>query len=712
MPDELRTSTTVATRKTERRSSPRRAEFIVIECITPQLDGGRHPVKRIVGDRVSVGADLIQAGHDTLGGRVMSMGPGDADWSPSSMLYDHDSDRWYGAFVVDRIGRWKFTVEAWTDRFATWRSGLEKKVKAGQDVQLELSEGAQMARAASRSTRVATARASLLLTAKMLEDRRDTALEKRIQRALDEDLFALMQEHLRPTDLTRSHTELTIIVERELARASAWYELFPRSQTTLVPGETPRHGTFDDAAARLPRLAELGFDVVYLPPIHPIGHTFRKGKNNSLTPEPDDVGSPWAIGNEAGGHTAIDPALGTLADFDRFVETARGIGLEVALDCALQCSPDHPWVKEHPDWFHVRPDGSIQYAENPPKKYQDIYPLNFWCDDRQALWNACRDVLLFWIGHGVTIFRVDNPHTKALAFWEWVIGEVQREHPETIFFAEAFTRPKRMKALAKLGFTMSYTYFTWKNSSWDLREYLFELTHSPMVEYYRGNLFVNTPDILNEYLVTGGRPAFRARLLLAATLSPLYGIYSGFELGENVPVREGSEEYLDSEKYQLRPRDYEAHDNINADIAQINGIRRWHRAFQRSANLSFHTSENPTILFYRKARAEPVVQWTSSAPLHVPAAIAKSLGFADDGSDDFLIAVNTDPHHVQETMVHVPIHEMGIDDDRPYVVRDLLSGARYTWRGVRNYVRLDPNETPGHVLLVERDAVRDPVSPT
>ncbi|HWJ12114.1 MAG TPA: maltotransferase domain-containing protein, partial [Gemmatimonadaceae bacterium] len=603
-------------------------------------------------------------------------------------------------------------VEAWTDRFATWRSGLEKKVKAGQDVQLELSEGAQMARAASRSTRVATARASLLLTAKMLEDRRDTALEKRIQRALDEDLFALMQEHLRPTDLTRSHTELTIIVERELARASAWYELFPRSQTTLVPGETPRHGTFDDAAARLPRLAELGFDVVYLPPIHPIGHTFRKGKNNSLTPEPDDVGSPWAIGNEAGGHTAIDPALGTLADFDRFVETARGMGLEVALDYALQCSPDHPWVKEHPDWFHVRPDGSIQYAENPPKKYQDIYPLNFWCDDRQALWNACRDVLLFWIGHGVTIFRVDNPHTKAFAFWEWVIGEVQREHPGTIFFAEAFTRPKRMKALAKLGFTMSYTYFTWKNSSWDLREYLFELTHSPMVEYYRGNLFVNTPDILNEYLVTGGRPAFRARLLLAATLSPLYGIYSGFELGENVPVREGSEEYLDSEKYQLRPRDYEAHDNINADIAQINGIRRWHRAFQRSANLSFHTSENPTILFYRKARAEPVVQWTSSAPLHVPAAIAKSLGFADDGSDDFLIAVNTDPHHVQETMVHVPIHEMGIDDDRPYVVRDLLSGARYTWRGVRNYVRLDPNETPGHVLLVERDAVRDPVSPT
>ena len=707
LPDDPRESTTVATRKTDRRSNPRRAEHIVIECITPQLDGGRHPVKRIAGDRVAVGADLIQAGHDTLGARVLYIGPSDDDWLASPMMYDYDSDRWYGAFVVDRIGRWKFTIEAWTDRFATWRSGLEKKVKAGHDVQLELAEGAQMARAASRSTRVATARASLLLTAKMLEDRRDTALEKRIQRALDDDLFALMQEHLRPTDLTRSSRELTIVVDRALARAAAWYELFPRSQTTLVPGEAPRHGTFDDAAARLPRLAELGFDVVYLPPIHPIGRTFRKGKNNSLTPQPDDVGSPWAIGNEQGGHTAIDPALGTLADFDRFVATARGLGLEIALDYALQCSPDHPWVKEHPDWFNIRPDGSIQYAENPPKKYQDIYPLNFWCDDRPSLWNACRDVLLFWIDHGVTIFRVDNPHTKALAFWEWVIAEVQRDHPETIFFAEAFTRPKRMKALAKLGFTMSYTYFTWKNSPWEVREYLSELTNSPMVEYYRGNLFVNTPDILHEYLVHGGRTAFRVRLLLAATLSPLYGMYSGFEVGENVPVREGSEEYLDSEKYELRPRDYEASGNLNADISEINALRRDHRAFRHSANLSFHTSENPTVLFYRKARRPPVLQWTGPVPLHVPPAIAKSLELDDDLGDDFLIAVNTDPHHVQETMVHVPIHEMGIDDDRPYVVHDLLSGARYTWRGVRNYVRLDPSETPGHILRVERDPVTD-----
>jgi starch synthase (maltosyl-transferring) len=706
-PDDTRESTKVATRKSDRRSSPRRAEYIVIECVTPQLDGGRHPVKRTVGDRVSVGADLVHAGHDTLGAQVLYRGPGDTDWSAAPMLYDYDTDRWYGAFVVDRIGRWKFTVEAWTDRFASWRSGVEKKVKAGQDVQLELVEGAQMVRAASRSTRVATTRASLLLTAKMLEDRRDTAIEKRIQRALDDDLFALMHEQARPNDLTRFGRELTIVVDRELARCGAWYEMFPRSQTTLVPGEEPRHGTFADAAARLPRIAELGFDVVYLPPIHPIGHTFRKGKNNSLTPEPDDVGSPWAIGNELGGHTAIDPALGTIDDFDHFVATAREVGLEVALDYALQCSPDHPWVKEHPDWFYVRPDGSIQYAENPPKKYQDIYPLNFWCDDRQALWNACRDILLFWIGHGVTIFRVDNPHTKALAFWEWVIGDVQREHPETIFFSEAFTRPKRMKALAKLGFTMSYTYFTWKNSSWELREYLTELTRSPMAEYYRGNLFTNTPDILNEYLVHGGRAAFRVRLLLAATLSPLYGIYSGFELIENVPVHAGSEEYLDSEKYQLRPRDYEGAGNINADIAKINGIRHRYAAFSRNTNLSFHTSENPAILFYRKAGSEPVVQWPGSAPLYVPPSITKSLELSDAEGDDVLIAVNTDPRHAQETMVHVPIHEMGIDDDQPYVVRDLLSGACYTWRGVRNYVRLDPEETPGHVLLVERDGVTD-----
>ncbi|HEY4132278.1 MAG TPA: maltotransferase domain-containing protein, partial [Gemmatimonadaceae bacterium] len=430
----------MATRKTDRRSAIRRLEHLVIECVTPELDGGRHPVKRVVGDLVNVGADITKEGHDLLAAQIILRGPGDDDWSAASMTYDFDGDRWYGAFAVDRVGKWSFSIEAWTDRFGTWRAALKKKVDARQDVTVELAEGAQFARTASRAAKDKAVKASLVMTAKLLEDNVDTPFERRIQRALDEDLSSLMLEYLRPTDLTRFRRDCVIQVDRERAQFAAWYEMFPRSQTDFVHGEDPRHGTFNDAAARLPRIAELGFDVVYLPPIHPIGRTFRKGKNNSLAPDADDVGSPWAIGNEDGGHTAIEPALGTLTDFDRFVEIAHGLNLEIALDYALQCSPDHPWVKEHPDWFHIRPDGSIQYAENPPKKYQDIYPLNFWCDDRQALWDACRDVLLFWIEHGVKTFRVDNPHTKALAFWEWVIAEVQEEHPDAIFFAEAFTR--------------------------------------------------------------------------------------------------------------------------------------------------------------------------------------------------------------------------------------------------------------------------------
>jgi starch synthase (maltosyl-transferring) len=695
VPDlKLHGSTIVATRKADRRAGTRRLEFVVIECVTPELDGGRYPVKRVVGDVVSVGADIIKEGHDEFTARVLYKGPGDDDWSVSAMRYDFDDDRWYGAFTVDRVGPWTFTIEARTDRFSTWRSDLQKKVDAEQDVSSELIEGAQLARAASRSTRSSATRASLLMTAKILEDRRDMTIEKRVQRALDDDFLGLMQEYTRPADLTRYRRDVAITVDPPRARFASWYEMFPRSL-----------GNFADAARRLPAIAELGFDVVYLPPIHPIGRTFRKGKNNSLTPEPDDVGSPWAIGNEQGGHTAIDPALGTIADFDRFVAAARALRMDVALDYALQCSPDHPWVKEHPEWFHVRPDGTIKYAENPPKKYQDIYPLNFWCEDRQALWDACRDVLLFWIARGVTTFRVDNPHTKPLAFWEWVIQEVHAKHPGVIFFAEAFTRPKRMKALAKLGFTMSYTYFTWKNEAWDLTAYFEELTQSPAVEYYRGNLFANTPDILNEYLVTGGRSAFRVRLLLAGTLSPLYGIYSGFELIENLPVRAGSEEYLDSEKYELRPRDFDALGNINADIKRLNAIRREEPALQVYANLTFHTSENPAILFYRKASHEPMVQWTGGKPHLVPPDVIEELGVATPAGSDIFVAVNLDPHSPQETMVHVPIDDMGIAAEEPYVVHDLLTGARYTWRGERNYIRLDPHDQPGHVFRVERDTM-------
>ena len=682
--------------KRDRRSAARGLDHLTIECVSPELDGGRYAVKRVIGDRVWVGADIFKEGHDLLAARAIYKGPGDTGWSAVPLTFDFDGDRWSGSFVVDRIGRWTFTIEAWTDVFGTWRSELRKKVDAGQDIHVELLEGALLVRAAARRAKSPPIRASLLQTARIFEDRRDTSAEARIQRAFDEDLLTQMNELFPPRDLTCHSRELRIYVDPPRARFAAWYELFPRSQAP-----DGRHGTFDDAAERLPRLAELGYDVIYLPPIHPIGRTFRKGKNNSLTPDADDVGSPWAIGNEDGGHTAIEPALGTVEDFERFVRAATGHGLDVALDYALQCSPDHPWVKEHPDWFHIRPDGTIKYAENPPKKYQDIYPLNFWCEDRQNLWNACRDILLYWIARGVTVFRVDNPHTKPLAFWEWVIAEVQREHPSTIFFAEAFTRPKRMKNLGKLGFTMSYTYFTWKNTDWELRDYLEELTDSPMVEYFRGNLFANTPDILNEYLVHGGPAAFRIRLLLASTLLPLYGLYSGYELFENVPLRPGSEEYLDSEKYQIKPRDWEAPGSLNPMIQQLNRIRRENRPLQLYDNLTFHRSENPRVLFYRKAATVRPRQWTGGGNSFytVPDKIA---GETPSVGGDILVAVTLDPRAPQETMVHVPLADLGLSDDASYVVHDLLTGARYTWRGARNYVRLDPMTGQiGHVFRVE-----------
>jgi len=681
----------VPERTTDRRSPTRGLAHLTIECVTPELDCGRYPVKRIVGDVVQVGADVIKEGHDLTAARIVVRPPGEPA-SSLPMTYDFNTDRWRGEFKVDRVGRWHFTVEAWTDVWETWRAGFRKKVDAGQNTRVELIEAAQFVRAAARRTAPGPARASLTQTSRAFESVEDVPTEAIVKRALDPDLAALMRENFLPRDLTRYGRELDIIVDRERARFSSWYEFFPRSTDS-----SGKHGTFTTAAKDLPRIAGLGFDVLYLPPIHPIGHTFRKGKNNTLDPALDDVGSPWAIGNEQGGHDAIEPQLGTIADFDRFVEAARSHHMEVALDYALQCSPDHPWVKEHPDWFNHRPDGTIAYAENPPKKYQDIYPLNFWCADRRRLWEACRDVVLHWVSHGVKIFRVDNPHTKPLAFWEWMIEDVQAQHPDVIFFAEAFTRPKRMKSLAKLGFTMSYTYFTWKNSAWDLREYLTELTTPPTSEFYRGNLFVNTPDILNEYLVHGGRPAFRARLVLAATLSPSYGIYSGYELIENTPLKPGSEEYLHSEKYQIRARDWNAEGNINADIALVNRIRRETPALQRYTNLTFHASENEQILFYRKAGRQTSDVSRQKNGKALPSPLEPRIA-----DPDILVAVNLDPQNAQATMVHVPVEEMGIGADEPYDVRDLITGARFTWRGPRNYIRLDPSDQVAHVLRVER----------
>ena len=647
-----------------------------IEQLTPAVEGGRYAPKRVVGQGVEVTAAVFKDGHDMLAARVRYRRPGESDWASAPLTYLYDADRWVGSFVPDRVGRWTFVVEAWTDRWGTWRSGLEKKLGAGQEVDLELQEGALLLEGAARRQRFGSERTQLQQDAARL---RDSGLDQaeRARIALAPELLARMSAAYVPDDLTSS-PEMPLRVDPEQGAFASWYEFFPRS-TAAEPG---RHGTFRDAEGVLPRIAELGFDVVYLPPIHPIGRTFRKGRNNTLTPDPDDVGSPWAIGSEDGGHDAVAPELGTMQDFERFVRRANELGLEVALDYALQCSPDHPWVKDHPDWFVLRPDGSIQYAENPPKKYQDIYPINFWTDDRENLWNACRDVLLHWVERGVRTFRVDNPHTKPFAFWEWVIAEVHRRHPEVVFLSEAFTRPNKLLALAKLGFTQSYGYFTWKNTAADLREWMTEFSRPDVLEYHRGNLFANTPDILNEFLVHGGRPAFRLRLLLAGTLSPLYGIYSGYELSENVPVRPGSEEYLDSEKYQVRQRDYAAEGNLDADLARLNRIRRAQPALQRADNLRFVPSENEHVLAFLKTGRGP--------------------GGPRKG-DDLLVVVNLDPHSVQETSVHLPVSELGLDPDRDYGVEDLLTGVRYTWRGSRNYVRLDPAVEPGHLFRIVRE---------
>ncbi|HEX3854509.1 MAG TPA: maltotransferase domain-containing protein, partial [Polyangiaceae bacterium] len=463
------------------------APHLVIENVSPKLDAGRFPIKRVIGSVIEFSADIFKDGHDLIAARILYRRPGEATSRVAPLNYRFDADRWHGSFKADQIGLWQYDVEAWPDRFGTWRSDLGKRLNAGQDVRPELLEGAALlARLAEKlsgqAQRVVSDAAKRLANPSL-------ALDERLKVAFAEDVFELVHVPLLADEASRLERPLELYVDRAEACFSAWYELFPRSQGT----DPNKHGTFADTAKRLPEIAALGFDVIYLPPVHPIGITHRKGRNNSASCVPGDVGSPWAIGAKEGGHTAVHPALGTLADFDVLVASARDFGLEIALDFALQCSPDHPWVKEHPEWFFIRPDGSIRYAENPPKKYEDIYPLNFWCKDRQGLWNACRDAILFWVARGVKIFRVDNPHTKPLSFWEWCIRDVQASHPETIFLSESFTRPNRMKSLGKLGFTQSYTYFAWKNSAWELKDYLNELTRTEMAEYYRPNFFANTP---------------------------------------------------------------------------------------------------------------------------------------------------------------------------------------------------------------------------
>jgi starch synthase (maltosyl-transferring) len=640
---------------------PATRRTVIIENVAPSVDGGRYAAKRELGERIEISADVFKEGHDVLAASVLYRPEWSQTWRERPLRYV-DNDRWAAEIDVDALGRWFFTIEATIDPFRSWLADLVKRLDAGQDVTSELLEGAAVVGSAAERATGADARRLSEHATRLARGNADTAR--------DPELDTLMARHLDRSLVTRCPTEFPIQVDRERARFAAWYEFFPRSGQTAN-----RSATFKDAEAQLARAAAMGFDVVYLPPIHPIGRTHRKGRNNALTAAPGEPGSPWAIGGPEGGHDAVHPELGTIEDFDRFVATARGLGLDVALDFAIQCSPDHPYVKAHPEWFFHRPDGSIKYAENPPKKYQDVYPVNFYTDDPASLWAEMKRVVDFWVAHGVTAFRVDNPHTKPVPFWEWLIREVQREHPEIVFLAEAFTRPKMMKALAKAGFTQSYTYFTWRNDKRELTDYIEDITSPPVAEYFRGNLWPNTPDILHATLARGGRPAFKLRLVLAATLSSLYGIYSGYELLENVPARADSEEYLNSEKYEIKVRDWSAPGNLTDFIRRVNAIRRQNRALQLYRNLVFHESTNPHVLWYEK-----------STP---------------DGANVIFVVANLDPTTERDSLVHVPLDRLGLSPDRPYKMHELLSDRVYEWQGWRGYVKLYPGVDPAQIFRLE-----------
>ena len=641
---------------------------VVVENVAPSIEGGRFPIKRIVGDMVEVRADCFADGHDVVACAVLWRRAGEPQWRNTAMQA-LGNDRWQATFRVDAVGAWQYTVCAWVDPFLSWRHDFSRRVDP-EDLRVAGRTGAHLiAEAAQR----AGGSDGQLLRAWSNEldqaSQADADIDELKRIGMDEARAAVAQRH---PDLRHASTHaqtLSLIVERERARFSSWYEFFPRSASD----DPARHGTFADCEAWLPYVQRMGFDIVYFPPIHPIGRSRRKGRNNSLDPQPDDVGSPWAIGAEEGGHDAILPALGTLQDFRRLVQRAGEHGLEIALDIAFQCAPDHPWVHEHPEWFRKRADGSIQYAENPPKKYQDIYPFDFESADWRNLWLALVGVIEFWIEQGVRIFRVDNPHTKAFPFWEWAIARVRAAHPDVIFLSEAFTRPRVMHRLAKIGFSQSYTYFTWRNTKHELISYFTELAHGPGREYFRPNVWPNTPDILPASLQYGGRPAFMARVTLAATLGASYGIYGpAFELLEHQAVREGSEEYLDSEKYQRRVWDRTRPDSLADFISMLNRVRREHPALQNDGGLQFLRVDNDEILAYAK-----------STP---------------DGSDVVVCVVNLDPHHTQSGWVELEASAFDITPGQAYQMHDLLSDSRFLWNGTRNYVSLDPHRSPAHVM--------------
>jgi starch synthase (maltosyl-transferring) len=649
----------------------------VIAGVRPSVDGGRYPAKGALGEAVAVEADIFADGHDELLAEVRFRHDTERQWR-TAPLEPLGNDRFAGGFPVLRTGRHRFCIRATIDRFGTWRRDLAARAGAGQPVAVELLVGAELVRrAAARAT--GPDRRRLTAFAEGLEAAGASGRAgDGFALATGAELGALMVRYPDPTPAVTSGT-FPVEVERTRARFSSWYELFPRAASP----DPARPGTLRDVEARLPYVARLGFDVLYLPPVHPIGTTARKGPNGVRVAETGDPGSPWAIGAASGGHTAVHPELGTLADFDRLVAAAAALGIEIALDLAFQCSPDHPWVTEHPEWFRRLPDGSIRTAENPPKRYEDIYPLDFETADWRRLWEALRGVVEFWIGHGVSIFRVDNPHTKPLRFWEWLLAAVRADHPEVIMLSEAFTRPRIMEHLAKVGFSQSYTYFTWRNTARELTEYMTELTRTAMADYFRPNFWPNTPDILHEVLQRGGRPAFASRLILAATLAASYGIYGpAFELFEHEPRQPGSEEYLDSDKYEIRHWDIDRPDSLADLVARVNAIRLGHPALQQDRTLRFHGVDNDRLLVYSKT-AGPSPDGT-------------------DWDDVILIAVNLDPGAAQAGTVHLDLAALRLGPAETFAVHDLLTGARYRWAGRDNYIRLDPAIAPAHVLHIER----------
>jgi len=652
--------------------STERFPTVIIEAIEPCIDGGRYPVKRVIGQELPVSADIFKDGHDVLAAVLKWRVLGSTVWLETPMI-PVENDRWSAVCHFTENATYEFTIEAWGDEFKSWAQEFQKKFAAGiTDLTTETEEGAILLNhAASRVTR----KSDQDRLAWFAEELRTGKPAVGADLARNPELLGLMSAYPDRSLSTESKPYLQVVVDRPEALFAAWYEFFPRSAEGKATGSKLR-----DCLPRVDDAKAMGFDVIYFPPIHPIGFTKRKGKNNSVNSEPGDPGVPYAIGSKYGGHMAVEPELGTLEDFDWLVGEIKNRGMEVALDFAINCSPDHPYVREHPEWFFHRPDGTIKYAENPPKKYEDVYPVNFHNENWRALWEEMKRIILFWAEHKVRVFRVDNPHTKPLAFWEWMIAEVRAQYPDVIFLSEAFTRPKMMKALAKAGFTQSYTYFTWRNTKAELTEYLTELCTTDMKYYFRGNFFTNTPDILPFYLQTGGRPAFLIRAFLATTLSTVYGIYSGFELCENVAIPD-REEYLNSEKYQFKERDWNAPGNIKDYITKLNQVRRENRALHLYENLRFHTVENDQILFYSKATA---------------------------GLDNILLFfVSVDPFHSQSGFAYIPLEDFGLAENDPFQVEDLLTGEQFEWRGRRNFVLLNPSTRPAHLFRIRRLIGRD-----